>query len=108
MAEGYTRLWAAVLEQAIKDVQGDARAHKGKVRSIFSDGAWTWFRSESQEIGSFLWTCNMLGFEPDFILTLVTRQDIEQDIEKPKSRSMAFGLCPPTNFHRTPKKTVSG
>ncbi len=87
MAEGYTRLWAAVLEQAIKDVQGDARAHKGKVRSIFSEGAWTWFRSESQEIGSFLWTCNMLGFEPDFILTLVTKQDIE----RPKSRSVAFG-----------------
>jgi hypothetical protein len=87
MAEGYIRLWAAVLEQAIKDVQGDARAHKGKVRSIFSEGAWTWFHSESQEIGSFFWTCSMLGLEPDFILTLVTKQDNE----RPKSRSMAFG-----------------
>jgi hypothetical protein len=87
MSEGYIRLWAAVLEQAIKDVQGDARARKGKVRSIFSEGAWTWFHSESQEIGSFLWTCHMLGLEPDFILTLVT----QQDKEPPKSRSMAFG-----------------
>lgn len=87
MAEGYTRLWAAVLEQAIKDVQGDARARKGKVKSIFSEGAWTWFNSESQEIGSFLWTCNMLGLEPDFILSLVT----QQDNEIPESRSVAFG-----------------
>ncbi|GAI21687.1 unnamed protein product, partial [marine sediment metagenome] len=43
--------------------------------------------SESQEIGSFFWTCSMLGLEPDFILTLVTKQDNE----RPKSRSMAFG-----------------
>ena len=87
MAEAYKRLWAAVLEQAIKDVQGDARARRGKVRSIFSEGAWAWFRSESQEVGSFLWTCNMLGFEPDFIVSLLTRQDTETA----ESKFMAFG-----------------
>ncbi|UCF82980.1 MAG: hypothetical protein JSV50_17610 [Desulfobacteraceae bacterium] len=87
MAEAYKRLWAAVLEQAIKDVQGDERAHRGKVRSIFSEGAWAWFRSESQEVGSFLWTCNMLGFEPDFILSLLTRQDTGTA----ESKFMAFG-----------------
>ena len=87
MAEAYKRLWAAVLEQAIKDVQGDERARRGKVRSIFSEGAWAWFRSESQEVGSFLWTCNMLGFEPDFIVSLLTRQDTETA----ESKFMAFG-----------------
>ena len=73
MTESYQRLWAAVLEQAIKDVRSDLRAHKSKVKSIFSEGAWSWFRSESQEIGSFHWICMMLGLEPNFILSLVTK-----------------------------------
>lgn len=87
MIEACQKLWIAVLEQAIKDVRGDARAHKGKVKSIFSEGAWAWFQSESQEVGSFHWTCHMLGLEPNFILTLVT----QQDAETAESKFMAFG-----------------
>jgi hypothetical protein len=72
MADPYRTLWAAVLEQAIKDIQGDLTFRKGNVRSIFCEGAWAWFRSESQDVGSFLWTCSMLGLEPDFVLSFVT------------------------------------
>ena len=73
MADPYRTLWAAVLEQAIKDIRGDLTFRKGNVRSIFSESAWAWFRSESQDVGSFLWTCSMLGLEPDFVMGFVMR-----------------------------------
>jgi len=72
MANPYKALWAAVLEQAIKDIQSDLTFRKGNIRSIFSEGAWAWFRSENQDVGSFLWTCSMLGLEPDFVLSFIT------------------------------------
>jgi hypothetical protein len=56
MAESCKRLWAAVLEQAIEDVnRGGFYAQKARV----------WFQSKSEDVGSFLWVCWMLGIDPD-------------------------------------------
>ena len=87
MTESYQRLWAAVLEQAIKDVRSDLRVHKGKVKSIFNESAWSWFYSENQDVGSFHWICNMLSLDPNFVLSLVTQQKTHMA----DSKFMAFG-----------------
>ena len=72
MTDAYRKLWAAVLEQALKDMQVDVRSRKGNVRSLLSEGARAWFCSESEDIGSFLWTCSILDLEPNFVRSLVS------------------------------------
>ena len=52
------RLWCAVLQQAIKDSRWDVTAR-------------SWFFSTDQEVGSFLWICTALDFNPTLILTLL-------------------------------------
>ena len=60
MDEGYKKLWAAVLEQAVED----ARKHTG---SVAMEQAHMWFRSDNVEVGSFLWICSFLDLESDSI-----------------------------------------
>ena len=50
-------LWSAVLERAIKDW------HKLKYRWELRQ----YFTSPSRGIGSFLWICELLGFNPEQI-----------------------------------------
>ena len=61
------RLWAAVLEKAIKDALGD--------NIYLRESAWTWLRSENQGIGSFLWICTILGLKPQFVRMLKANKD---------------------------------
>ena len=63
MEDEIKRLWAAVLDQAIKDTLDDKGAPKGH-ESIIAESARAWFSSKSQEQGSFLWICDVLGFDP--------------------------------------------
>jgi len=51
-------LWCAVLQQAIKDSRWDVTAR-------------SWFFSEDQEVGSFLWICTVLDVNPELILELL-------------------------------------
>jgi hypothetical protein len=57
MTEGCKRLWVAVLEQAVDDLRR-GYSHATPARD--------WFRSDSEEVGSFIWTCRMLGIDPEF------------------------------------------
>ena len=50
------RLWASVLVQAIKDVQGNYLRYR--------EEAFKWLQSESMEVGSFLWVCSVLELDP--------------------------------------------
>ena len=60
MEEAHIKLWAAVLKQAIKDAQ--------KYYGSFSgDRSQLWFKSETEEVGSFLWICNVLDLDPESI-----------------------------------------
>jgi len=60
MEEACKRLWAAVLDQAVKE----ARAGK---QYMLVDKARAWLESESQEVGSFLWICLVLNLDPQSI-----------------------------------------
>ena len=56
MTKSCKELWAAVLEQAIKDF---SRGY------FYADRARAWFESESEEVGSFLWICRTLGVDSE-------------------------------------------
>ena len=56
MTKSCKELWAAVLEQAIQDF------NRGY---FYAENARAWFESESEEIGSFLWICRMLGVDAE-------------------------------------------
>lgn len=47
------RLWVAVLEQAVEDL----RRHCPKAKA--------WFRATSEEPGSYLWICEVLGIRAE-------------------------------------------
>jgi hypothetical protein len=64
------RLWAAVLEQAIKDAR-DETSKPLRFERPDGQSAQHWFGSENDGIGSFLWICEMLDLEPRFVRTLV-------------------------------------
>jgi uncharacterized lipoprotein YmbA len=51
------KLWAAVLDQAIKDALSGNLYLKKEARD--------WFCSKNQDIGSFLWVCSTLDINPE-------------------------------------------
>jgi hypothetical protein len=59
MPDACKRLWSAVLEQAISDVQGDSNSDREEARK--------WLLSENYGTASFLWICDVLGLEPNFL-----------------------------------------
>ena len=65
MTEGCRRLWAAVLEQAVEDVK------RGRDNS---DTALSWFQSDSENVGSFLWVCGILGIDPESIKRILVQR----------------------------------
>ena len=60
------KLWAAVLEQAIKDGLSD--------NLYLRKGAREWFRSQDGEVGSFLWVCATLDINPEFLQKLFSEE----------------------------------
>ncbi len=80
MATGsYKRLWAAVLEQAVRDAHGSRTYH------IIAEEARAWFRSKNEEVGSFIWVCRILDLDPSYVRTKVN----QQPVVKPTWRSPA-------------------
>ncbi|MBW1701173.1 MAG: hypothetical protein JRJ11_02940 [Deltaproteobacteria bacterium] len=59
-------LWAAVLKQAIKDANAHPQCYEDYQPNIQGHikSAREWFKSSNTGIGSFLWVCNVLGFDP--------------------------------------------
>ena len=55
MQDACKKLWSAVLEQAIRDAQGN----------YDSEEARKWFLSEDDGTASLIWICDLLGLEPD-------------------------------------------
>lgn len=58
-------LWAAVLEQAIKDLN-DITEHP---RAI------AWFRSPGDDVGSFTWICITLDMDPEKTRRAILQRD---------------------------------
>ena len=55
--EDYQELWVAVLKQAIEDLQDPE----------FRVDSYSWFFSDEDSVGSFVWICDYLRLKPDFM-----------------------------------------
>ena len=62
-AEPYRRLWAAVMAQALWDLQRTVEAQQ--TGGFFLYDPIGWFRSDEEHIGSFVWVCLVMGLIPD-------------------------------------------
>ena len=77
---GARGLWAAVLEQAVEDLQGCGYAkneYLSRSRQLQHESAVTWFKSDSQEPCSFLWICEILDLNPEVVRSLALGQQIQ-------------------------------
>lgn len=68
----YTRLWASVLDRAIRDYYSYTRGdsifyHPGEQQAAKREVE-HWFRVTDNEPGSFYWVCDMLNIEPDSVI----------------------------------------
>ena len=61
MQDACKRLWAAVLEQAMTDIQEDHDSHGEEARK--------WLQSENPGTASFLWVCDVLDLDPALVRT---------------------------------------
>ena len=63
-------LWTGVMLRAIDDLD---RRTSLTPRSA-QDSAREWFASESDEVGSFIWTCHLIDLDPSFIRSVVAKK----------------------------------
>ena len=63
-------LWTQVILQAIYDLD---RRTSLTSRSA-QDSAREWFASESDAVGSFIWTCDLIDLDPNFIRSQLTKK----------------------------------
>jgi hypothetical protein len=77
-------LWTRVILQAIDDLD------RSSTSSSARDSARKWFASESDAVGSFIWTCQIINVDPYFIRSRLTK---EQRMKNPVEvmASMAQG-----------------
>jgi hypothetical protein len=55
-ATPYLRLWAAVMTLRVKDYKSREPSNRDKARA--------WVSSSSELVGSFVWACHILGYDP--------------------------------------------
>lgn len=76
----YARVWVAVLTQAIKDIKpglDGIRWNKSHlpnhnlIQDAKSRSAAVWMLSTNTSPCSFLWVCDVLGYDPDFVRSKV-------------------------------------
>jgi hypothetical protein len=65
-----TELWTQVILQAINDLDGQTSLTPGSAQ----DSARQWFASESDGIGSFIWTCQIINVDPSFIRSQLAKK----------------------------------
>jgi hypothetical protein len=63
-------LWTLVIVQAINDLDGQTSSTPGSAQ----DSARYWFASASDEVGSFIWTCQIIDVDPNFIRSQLAKK----------------------------------
>ena len=61
--DGYSRLWLAVLEDALRVISGHFSGNTS--RRIVMEQAWAWIEDEAKHPGSFNFVCEALGIDPE-------------------------------------------
>ena len=69
------KAWAAVLTLSIEDAaKGPTEQELADYTKVRIEDARAWFDSDSEEPGTFLWVCNMLGLEAAGVRKEVNRR----------------------------------
>lgn len=112
-------LWTQVILQAINDLDERTSLTPGSAK----DSAREWFASESDAVGSFIWTCQIINVDATFIRSqLAKKQRMKKPVEVmpslvlraklPRgkdSRLQNNGSCPrPSTFQKTSSTTLKG
>jgi hypothetical protein len=63
-------LWTQVILQAINDLHGRTSLTPGSAK----DSAREWFASDSDSVGSFIWTCQIINVDPNFIRSRLAKK----------------------------------
>lgn len=66
MVESERQLWCSVLLQALIDVTGTG-AGKEYRPDMDMPRARSWIWSDFDDVGSFVWICDLLGFRPEYV-----------------------------------------
>lgn len=66
------RLWGNVLLQALRDLTGIGIENRSRL-DVGIASARAWFASDLDDVGSFVWICDLLGFHPDHVRGKVGR-----------------------------------
>ena len=72
----YRRLWAAVVHQAVKDLDGAANAALAR----------RWIYGARRDAGSIFWVCDMLDLDYNKLLTLCMTREGRRKILRPNFR----------------------
>jgi hypothetical protein len=65
-----TELWMGVVLQAIDDLE----RRTSLTPLSAQDSAREWFASETDAVGSFVWTCHLIDLDPSFIRSVVAKK----------------------------------
>jgi hypothetical protein len=74
----YLKLWWAVLLQAINDATGEGTGHMS--RRVVLD----WFDSNNRNVCSFVWICDTLDLNSEYVRANVFRLDAERQANEAK------------------------
>jgi hypothetical protein len=77
-------LWTQVIVQAINDLDGQTSLTPGSAQ----DSARQWFASASDRVGSFIWTCQIIDVDPDFIRSGLAKKQRMKKPDQVVKRSM--------------------
>lgn len=92
---GYRALWAAILIQAVKDIDSELEAKEAK---------WWVFDSYREDIGSINWICSMLDIDVGKIQTLCLTQEGRWKILGPQHMNLVVNRA---KARKTFAKTIA-
>jgi hypothetical protein len=81
-------LWTQVILQAINDLDGRSSLTPGSAQC----SAREWFASEGDEVGSFIWTCQIINVDPNFIRSRLAKKQRMKNPDQVVMTSMAQGV----------------
>lgn len=84
MEEAFKKLWSAVLQQALRDAQGNYYSYREEARE--------WLLSENHETASFLWVCDVLSLDPDLFRNAYRQEWKTRGYCKPAKEKSKFRI----------------
>ena len=75
-------LWTEVIVRAIDDLDERTSLTPSSARWCARE----WFASDSDAVGSFIWTCHVINVDPSFIRSRLAKKNRKHHSKKPQGR----------------------